>query len=144
MTTLPNHLFASECDGALYDTRADNWSKAPALRAIYCKHFSRIETVAEFKATLRAGAYAWPGGYPLCFITADGAALSFNTVKANARWIIDAIAADDSRSGWRIAACAINWEDGALYCDHSGERIESACGDDDASEDDDAAESANA
>jgi hypothetical protein len=28
--------------------------------------------------------------------------------------------------GWRVVACDTNWEDGELYCDHSGERIESA------------------
>jgi hypothetical protein len=28
--------------------------------------------------------------------------------------------------GWRVVACDTNWEDASLYCDHSGERIESA------------------
>jgi len=28
--------------------------------------------------------------------------------------------------GWRVVACEANWEDAELYCDYSGERIESA------------------
>lgn len=87
-------------------------------------HYSRIHSAAEFKATLRAGAYAWPGGYPLYFITDDGAALSFDYAKKNARRIISSLR-EKSRDGWRVVACEVNWEDGSLWCE-SGARIESA------------------
>ena len=114
-----------ECDGALYDTRESEWFKRPPLRANYCRTVRNIETVADLKATLRAGASAWPGGYPLFFITSDGAALSFETARAEFRLVADAIRERDS-SGWRIVATDINYEDSSLICDHSGARIESA------------------
>jgi hypothetical protein len=36
--------------------------------------------VSELKSILRAGPYAWPGGYPQYFIAGDGNALSFAAV----------------------------------------------------------------
>ena len=79
--TCPNHLFLSDCDGCLYDTRDPEWSKNPPLRANYAIHCGSIKSVADLKATLRAGGFAWPGGYPLYFVTSDGGALSFATVR---------------------------------------------------------------
>lgn len=127
--TLPSHLFASESDGALYDTRAADWSRAAPLRAVYRSHHRDIATTAQLRATLRAGAYAWPGGYPLYFITSDGAALSFDSVRAELGQVLRSIAGRHS-DGWRVVACDINYEDSDLRCDHSGERIPSANGDD--------------
>ena len=86
-----------------------------------------IKTGKDFRETIRAGAYTWPGGYPLFFITSDGAALSFESAKENAHRIIGSIRSR-SRDGWRVVACAVNWEDIDLYCDHSGKPIESAYG----------------
>jgi hypothetical protein len=83
-------------------------------------------TLAEIKARLRDGAYAWPGGYPLFFVTADGAALSFKTVRREWREIVSTHLRNDQRSGWFIAGCDVNWEDGDLTDDHTGEKIESA------------------
>jgi len=80
-----------------------------------------------FKNALRAGPYAWPGGYPIYFIASDGEALSFDAARQNARQIIQAIR-NHSRCGWRVIATAINWEDADLYCAHTGERIQSAYG----------------
>ena len=121
----PSHLFLSS-GGALFDTRAPNWTAQP-VRNYYGFTFREIETVAQFKATLRAGAFAWPGCYPLYFITRDGAALSFEA----AREQFAAIAReylDDTSTGWRVVACEVNWEDSELCCDHTGRRIESAYG----------------
>ena len=47
-----------------------------------------IKTLSDFRAAMRNGPYAWPGGYPLYFITSDGAALSFDAVKENLRLVI--------------------------------------------------------
>jgi hypothetical protein len=85
----------------------------------------KIETAKEFTKQLENGAHAWPGGYPLFFITNDGAALSFDAAKENHELITESIA-DDCNDGWRVIAIDVNWEDGELICDHSGERIESA------------------
>jgi hypothetical protein len=124
------HLFISD-DGNLYDTRNAAWSSAKPLRANYCHTKTDIATVADLKATLRNGGYAWPGGYPLYFITNDGAALSFETVRREFRIVADAIRQND-RSGWRVVGCDINYEDDDLFCDHSGDKIESAYGQDEA------------
>ncbi len=87
-----------------------------------------INTISDFRKAMRNGPYAWPGGYPLYFITKDGAALSFKAAKAERRNIISAIR-DNDDSGWNVIAIDINWEDAELTCDHSGERIESAYAD---------------
>lgn len=123
---LPEHLFVSSVDGALFDTRAANWSAKP-LRADYQRTHSDISNTLQLRATLRAGAYAWPGGYPLYFITSDGEALSFDAVRAEYAQVSRAIR-DKSNDGWRVVACEINYEDAELICAHSGNRIESAYG----------------
>jgi hypothetical protein len=85
-----------------------------------------INSISDFRKAIRIGPYAWPGGYPLFFIMSDGATLSFNAAKAERRLMIEALR-DGDDNGWRPIAVDINWEDGDLYCDHTGKRIESAC-----------------
>ena len=116
---LPKHLTIGS-DGVLY--RVEGWQE---IRTEYRNTFSHITTVSKLKATLRNGAYAWPGGYPLYFITNDGGSLSFDTVRRNFRHIAHSIknGIDD---GWRVVYCDINYEDPNLYDDHSGVRIECA------------------
>lgn len=82
-------------------------------------------TVSDFRRELKAGPYAWPGGYPRYFVMSDGEALSFKDAKENARQIMEAIR-DRDNSGWRVVGVDVNWEDPELYSAHSGERIESA------------------
>jgi len=53
MTALPAHLFTVDT-GELYDTRDPNWSSSP-LRPNYRRHHRTISSVADLKATLRAG-----------------------------------------------------------------------------------------
>lgn len=89
-------------------------------------------TLAEIKTALRAGKYAWPGGYPLYFITGDGAALSFEAVRTEWRQIVWAHLHNQTYDQWYLAGVTINWEDPELYCDYTGERIESAYAEDDA------------
>ena len=83
----------------------------------------------EIKETLRQGPFAWPGGYPLFFITDDGAALSFEAVRENWRLVCDSVR-HNSRDGWQVVAVEVNYEDPALYCEHTGKRIESAYAED--------------
>lgn len=91
----------------------------------------QIRSISDFRQAMRNGPYAWPGGYPLYFVTADGAALSFKSAKANRRHILDALRDRDVHSGWCVIGVDVNWEDPFLFCDASGERIESAYGDED-------------
>lgn len=117
-----DYFMISETDGSLYDTRADGWHTLPPLRKNYRLHHSRISSFADVKACLRAGAYTFPGCYPLYFVCRDGSALSFESACKN----IDSICANDS--DWHIVACQVNWEDSDLRCEHSGELIQSAYG----------------
>lgn len=84
-----------------------------------------INSVSDFRRAMRNGPYAWPGGYPLYFITNDGFALSFAAAKAERRLILEAIVSKNDDQ-WRVVGMDINWEDAHLYCEHTGERIESA------------------
>jgi hypothetical protein len=89
-----------------------------------------INSISDFRRAVRNGPYAWPGSYPLYFITSDGAALSFKAAKAERRNILEALRDNDTRSGWHVCAVEVNWEDTELTCDHTNERIESAYGND--------------
>lgn len=119
---MKDHFFISETDGSLHDTRDTNWSSSP-LRKNYSRHHREIKTVADVKATLRAGAFAWPGGYPLYFVTNHGCALSFDAVRDNLQSIMGDLVRDDY---CKIVGCDVNYEDDDLVCDHTGEPIESA------------------
>ena len=110
---MPEYFFVSECDGGLYDTRKKGWDIRPPLRANYKKTHRTINTTADLKATLRAGEYAWPGGYQMYFRTNDGHAVSFEGVRKNVGpWLKDI----RERTYCRIVAVEINYEDQDLYC----------------------------
>ena len=128
MNKLADHLFVSSCDGALHDTRMLDWSKHP-IRPDYARTHSRIENSLQLRATIRAGAYAWPGGYPMYFIANDGASMCFDCVQSQYFQCAYSIRhrIDD---GWRIIACDINYEDEDCYCEHCNKRIPSAYGND--------------
>jgi hypothetical protein len=88
------------------------------------------QVLRQVKEVIRSP-YAWPGGYPLYVIMADGEALSVKAAKENWREIVCATLWHDY-SGWRAEGVDVNWEDPDLFCCHSGERIESAYAEDDA------------
>ena len=79
----------------------------------------------QLKETLRAGRYAWPGGYPTFLFTDDGGVLCHDCARDNFRDIVDAIKSH-SRNGWRVEGHDVNWENPWLTCDHCGSYIESA------------------
>ena len=119
---MQEHFMISECDGGLYDTRLPNWSDKP-IRPDYSKHFAEIETVSQFKATVRAGAFAWPGGDPLALYTNDGALLCFDCGHSEAYQIIDSIRSDTS-DGWKVVGCGIEYaEESDAICDHCNKVI---------------------
>lgn len=123
---LPEHLFVSDVDGGLHDTRKPGWEKDEnVVRPNYKRTHREIKTTADLKATLRAGKYAWPGGYPMYFITSDGAALNFSTVREELCNVLDSIKRGSS-GGWRVVACDINYEGHDLIDAHTSESIECA------------------
>jgi hypothetical protein len=58
--------------------------------------------------------WAWPGGYPMYYVTADGMTVCPDCANREV---------DQSQ---RPIAGDANWEDPELYCDDCGKRIESA------------------
>jgi len=88
--------------------------------------YSSIAGPLQFLQTLAAGPFAWPGGYPLYFVTFDGGTLSFEAATEQQDEILAAFEDKTLNSGWYIVGCEINYEDPDLYCDHTGKRIESA------------------
>lgn len=98
------------------------------------RHFKRspADILQDVKRAIRHP-HAWPGGYPLYVVLADGEALSIDAARSEFGQIAKATIARD-QSGWRALCTDVNWEDPSLYCSHTGERIESAYAEDDAVE----------
>ena len=84
-----------------------------------------IKNAEGFLTTLESGPYAWPGGYPLYYVTKDCEALSFEAARENQKLIAEAIR-DGYEADWIVVSIEINWEDPELFCCHSNKRIESA------------------
>lgn len=123
MEKIPDHLFISSSDGGLYDTRDPEWSLRPPLRAGYYGRSRDIATVAEFKASLRAGGFTSLGAYTIAYVTSDGACLCDDCARAEFRQIVAAIR-DRDHSGWRVVAITHAGEtDEQEYCDHCNRHI---------------------
>lgn len=77
----------------------------------------------------KLAAFAWPGGYEIHYVTADGGTLCYQCANGeNGSRAADSLdAADPSDDQWRPVACDIHWEeepDSPLHCDHCSRRIE--------------------
>ena len=88
-----------------------------------------IRTEADFNRFLANGNVAWPGGYPMYFVMADGEPLSFTAARQERDQIRTAL--QDAQDGysdaqWTPIAVEINWEDPHLICAHTNKRIRSA------------------
>jgi len=73
--------------------------------------------------------FAWPGGYPVYYVFADGGCICPKCANDN---IDDIDAANkgerrhNSHGGWAIDAFDVNYEDVDLVCDHCHKPIEAA------------------
>jgi hypothetical protein len=70
-------------------------------------------------------AFAWPGGYPLYYLTADNGILCPEC--ANGRHGSEA-GDRNTDPQWRLVAVEVHWEGEPLTCDHCQAKIESAYG----------------
>lgn len=84
-----------------------------------------IKTVEELEKALSQGKYTSIGA-PIFFFTVKGEALCYDAVVENKETIIEAIKNKDDRQ-WEVIGYDINWES-RIYCDHTGDLIESAYG----------------
>lgn len=69
--------------------------------------------------------YAWPGGYPVFYVTADSGELCAACVTARL-----SECRDPTERQYYVVGHDANWEDPFMYCDDCGERIESAYAED--------------
>lgn len=74
--------------------------------------------------------FAFPGGYPIYYLCADGGVLCPDCANENLELIRAAIADSGADEQWEIVAADCNWEDPALTCDNCNKRIESAYAED--------------
>jgi hypothetical protein len=122
MATLPAHLSVG-CEGELLRARRLPCFDLVVVRQNYEWHHREITTVADLKACLRAGKYAWPGGYACYFVTSDGEILSFEAVREELTQVMDAIK-HNLRSGWKVVGMACTAEDDeTARCCHTGKEI---------------------
>lgn len=124
----PSKNFMVASDGDLIRVSDRSYD---VVREKFEYHHRIISNGKELCATLRAGPYAWPGGYPLFIGNECGETLHFECVKENLSSVIY-----DLRNNHRFGPlyCEINYENTDLYCDCCSEKIESAYGDDDEEE----------
>jgi hypothetical protein len=80
-------------------------------------------TRSELQSFIRSGGYAWPGGYPLALLMADGEVIDAQAARENYRLV-----RRGNERDWRPAALFIHWEGEPLVCAHSGREIPSAYG----------------
>ena len=86
------------------------------------QHHPVIRTGRDFRESLRAGPYAWPGGYAVVYVCDDGAALCAKCAKSEAPLILRSIHAG-IRDGWRVIGCQtveVADEFGDETCAHCG------------------------
>lgn len=67
--------------------------------------------------------WAWPGGYPIYYLCADGGILCPKCAN-----LPDVASADPLDKQWYLEASGIHWEGAPLTCDHCNATIESAYG----------------
>lgn len=74
--------------------------------------------------------YAWPGGYPLYYITKDCGVLCPKCANENLSLTMpDYPEYRVANPDWEIVASEINWEDQHIFCDHCNDNIAPAYGD---------------
>lgn len=78
------------------------------------------------KAFIRSNGFAWPGGYPMALLMADGECIDAQSARENYRLIRREYGKD-----WTAIDVFIHWEGEPIICAHSGRLIESAYGGED-------------
>jgi hypothetical protein len=114
------NLVLSE-NGDLYQN--EPWK---VIREKYHYHFTEFEgNRHKLRATIRAGAISFPGGYPLYLLFGDGDACCFECASAGYKCV-----AKDMKEGcgasFQLVGCKINYEDNDLHCGLCNKQIESA------------------
>lgn len=89
-----------------------------------------IKTPRDLAYAFRQGPYAWPGGYPMMLVMADGECLCWKCYRSEYSLIASEVI-DDRNDSWQPYGVDINWQDSDLYCAHCNNKIECAYENDD-------------
>ena len=74
-----------------------------------------LDTLQHF---VRSGGFAWPGGYQMALLMADGECIDARAARENYRLIRRAVSTD-----WTPVDVFIHWEGDPIECAHSGRLI---------------------
>ena len=83
------------------------------------------QTLEKVKDAIRHP-FAWPGGYPVYTIMADGELMCTDCARENYKLIVQATK-DQLRDGWQAYGSDVLYE-GSEYCCHCDKELESAYG----------------
>lgn len=95
---------------------------AGIVRADYARFHRDIANGRELASCLRAGPYAWPGGYAIAYLCDDGGTLCPTCVRDNYPLVLRAVR-EGLRDGWRVVG---SFHSGELdepeneFCAHCG------------------------
>lgn len=76
--------------------------------------------------------YAWPGGYPLMLLMADGESICPDCARREWKLVAYATRHSGHDRQWEVIDVYVHWEGPAEQCAHCNALIESAYGDSDA------------
>ena len=83
------------------------------------------KTIQQVKEAIRQP-YAWPGGYPIYTVLADGELLCCECARAEFRQIVRATYTND-RGGWAAAGADVLWEsESPELCAHCNKELQPA------------------
>lgn len=89
--------------------------------------YTELEPIEEHPVKREADGsypkYAWPGGYPVFYVAADGGVLCSKCVNDPTNPIGQT---KDTPAEWRLVGSDVNWESDDLVCDHCGGLVECA------------------
>ena len=111
----------------LHTFEGDLYRGDEIIRKNYDAPKSEIVSVSDLKSAIRYGCRDKHCGYPLYFVTSDGAAISFKTAREEFPLLCDSVRTGRN-DGWRVIGVDVNYEDPDLFCAHSSEKIEPAYG----------------
>jgi hypothetical protein len=76
---------------------------------------------AEITDNGKLPAYAWPGGYPIYYLCADGEVLCAECASSE-----ESVKADPTDKDWFVVGMDCNYEDDCMHCAHCNKQIECA------------------
>jgi len=72
--------------------------------------------------------YAWPGGYPVYVVMADGELLCRDCARKNYKLIVQHVDDSNMFGDWRALGAEVLWEGEDNHCGHCSCELESAYG----------------